>query len=106
MWIAGASQDIQTALLEHNGSVRYGAGMFELHAPDDLKLATLYSDSRLFMDLMLRSGYAVRRSIGTDSVKVTSLGKAREEFAHTDSYGRGWQMKIWAGAIPFRALRA
>lgn len=98
-WVASVQRDIQTAQLDHNGFVRHAGGTYELRAPDDIKLATLYSDSKLFMDLLLRSAYDVRRRIGTDSVRVTSLGKAREEYVKTDSYGRNWSFRIWA--VPF-----
>jgi hypothetical protein len=98
-WVAAGPKDIQTAQLDHNGFVRHGGPFFELRAPDDVKLATLYGDSKLFMDLMLRSAYDVRRHIGNDAVRVTSLGKAREEFVKADSYGRNWNYKIWA--VPF-----
>lgn len=98
-WVAASPKDIQTAQLDHNGFVRHGGGLFELRAPDDVKLATLYGDSKLFMDLLLRSGYDMRRRIGTDAVKLTSFGNAREEFLNTDAYGRIWSFKIWA--VPF-----
>jgi serine protease Do len=98
-WGTVVPKDIQTAQLDHNGYVRYGGGIFELRAPDDIKLAGLYADSKTFMDLILRSAANIRRRIGTDAVKVTSLGKAREEFVKTDSYGRSWNFKIWA--VPF-----
>lgn len=98
-WVAAAPRDIQLAQLEHNGFVRYAGGLFELRAPDDLKLATLYADSKMFMDLLLGSAYNVRRQVGNEPVKVTSLGKAREEFVRADAYGRNWNFKIWA--VPF-----
>lgn len=98
-WVASVQKDISTAQLDHNGFVRHAGGTYQLRAPDDIKLATLYSDSKLFMDLLLRSAYDVRRHIGTDSVRVTSLGKAREEYVKTDAYGRNWLFKIWP--VPF-----
>ncbi|HTY95212.1 MAG TPA: serine protease [Steroidobacteraceae bacterium] len=97
-WVLGSPQ-VQEARLDHNGFVRYGGFLYRLRLPDDVRLASLYSDSAVFMDLMLRSGYSLSRQVGTDSVKVTSLGKAIEESRHTDNYGRLWQVKIWA--IPF-----
>lgn len=98
-WVASIQKDVATAQLDHNGFIHHAGGTYELRAPDDVKLATLYSDSKLFMDLMLHSAYDVRRHIGTDSVRVTSLGKAREEYTKTDAYGRNWLFKIWA--VPF-----
>jgi serine protease Do len=47
------------------------------------------------MDLLLK-GYAVRRQVGSESVKVTSLGKAQWSSTHTDAYGRTWQVNVWA----------
>lgn len=99
VWVAAAPKEPQVAQLDHNGFVRFGGGGIRLRAPDDVKLATLYGDSKLFMDMLLRTSIPLKRPVGTDTVKVTSLGKAREEFSYTDAYGRVWQFKVWA--IPF-----
>jgi serine protease Do len=96
---AVASPQVQDAQLENNGFVRHGGFLYRLRAPDNLALATLYSDSKLYMDLLLRSGLPLARNIGTASDKVTSLGKAQEEYPIIDAYGRTWQVKIWG--IPF-----
>ncbi len=100
VWAAMLPTNIQKGQLDNNGRVEFGSGAIRMHAPDDVKLATLYGDSKLLMDLLLRSGgIAVRRAIGSESIKVTSLGKAAEEFVTVDSYGRPWQMKIYP--VPF-----
>ncbi len=99
VWIAAIPKDVQAAQLDHNGTVYYGNNLYRLHAPDDVKLAALYGDSKLFMDLLLKSAFNLKRQIGSESIKVTSLGKARQEFTTTDSYGRVWQRKVWA--VPF-----
>lgn len=93
------SPQVQLARLDNNGFVRYGGFLFRLHAPDDVKLAALYADSKLYMDLMLRGGSSLNRRVGTATIKVTSLGKAQEEYTNTDAWGRTWQVKIWP--IPF-----
>ena len=90
---------VKVAQLENNGFVRYGGSLFRLRAPDNVKLAALYGDSKLYMDLMLRGGFSLNRQIGTASIKVTSLGKAQDEYTKTDAWGRTWQVKIWA--IPY-----
>jgi serine protease Do len=90
---------VKEAQLENNGYVRYGGPLMRLRAPDDIKLASLYGDSKQYLDLMLRGGYTLNRIVGTASVKVTSLGKAQEEYTSTDSWGRIWQVKVWP--IPF-----
>ncbi|HEY4213396.1 MAG TPA: serine protease [Steroidobacteraceae bacterium] len=100
VWAAMVPSNIQKGQLDNNGRVEFGGGAVRMHAPDDVKLATLYGDSKLMMDLMLRSGgITIRRTIGSDPIKVTSLGKAAEEFVNMDSYGRPWQMKIYS--VPF-----
>ncbi|HTV80499.1 MAG TPA: serine protease [Steroidobacteraceae bacterium] len=94
-----ASPQLQSAQLENNGFVRSGGFLHRVRVPDDLKLANLYGDSKLYMDLMLRAGFNLKRTVGTASIKVTSLGKAVQESAYTDTWGRNWQIKIYA--IPF-----
>jgi serine protease Do len=84
--------------LEHNGFVELNDHMVRMRAPDDVALSALYRDSKLQMDLMLKA-YTLHRAIGTDSVRVTSLGKAKLESTYTDTYGRVWQSRAWA--IPY-----
>jgi serine protease Do len=94
VWIA-ALPNTQRAQLDHNGFVQFGTGLFRLHAPDDVALATLHGDSKLLMDVLLRGGFTLQRNVGGDSVKVTSLGKAQEESSYRDKFGRLWQVRIW-----------
>ncbi len=54
-----------------------------------------YGDSKAFMDLALRT-LDLRRVVGTDRVRLTSLGPARSDTPYTDPYGRRWQERIWA----------
>jgi serine protease Do len=93
LWRANAEQT-QTLQLDHNGFVEIYRGFVRLRRTDDVNLATLYGDSKLYMDLLLK-GYAVRRQVGSESVKVTSLGKARWSSTHTDIHGRTWQINSW-----------
>jgi serine protease Do len=94
IWTAGLPTT-KRAELDHNGFVQFGNGMFRLRAPDDVPLATLWGDSKLFMDMLLRSGLGLQRNVGGDEVKMTSLGKAQEEIPYRDKYGRLWEIKIW-----------
>jgi hypothetical protein len=94
LWGAGSDQT-QRFQLDHNGFVEIVHGMVRLRRPDDVSLSTLYGDSRIYMDLLLK-GFAVRRQVGSESVKVTSLGKAQWSSTHTDIYGRIWQVIVWA----------
>jgi serine protease Do len=88
--------------LDQNGYLQEGitnsALFVRLKAPDGVNAADLIADSNKFMDLLLK-GYAVTRPVGTDSVRVTSMGKASEESWYTDNYRRKWQVRSWL--VPF-----
>ena len=100
VWVVDAAKS-QTVQLDHNGFVAYTADMVRLRAPDDMELSALYGDSKLQMDLFLKA-YTLRRIVGTDSVRVTSLGKARTEETYADAYGRVWQIRAWA--VPYEDM--
>jgi hypothetical protein len=97
-WDAFHPDDRPQADLGHNGYVSSGnmsnVGLAELRKPDDVTAEKLYSDSKLFMDLMLK-GVGLTRRVGPESVKVTSLGKAASESVYTDAWGRKWQLRAW-----------
>jgi serine protease Do len=92
-WGAG-SETTQSFQLDHNGFVEIFHGFVRLRRPDDVSLSALYGDTKLYMDLLLK-GYAVRRQVGSESVKVTSLGKAQWSSTYTDVYGRTWLFNAW-----------
>ena len=94
-----ATPQTRTVQLSGNGMVVTGGGTLRVRAPDNLALKDLYADSKLYMDLLLQGALPLRRPVGTDSVKVTSLGKAAEHGSYTDSWGRTWQLLAWP--IPF-----
>ena len=96
-WVINAAKP-QSVQLDHNGFVELTGDMIRMHAPDDVELNALYEDSKLAMDLMLKA-YTLHRAIGTDSIRVTSLGKAKINTTYTDAYGRVWQVRAWA--IPY-----
>ena len=97
-WDAFHPEDRPQADLGHNGYVAAGQmtgiGFAELRRPDDIAAATFYGDSKVFMDLMLK-GIGLMRRVGSEAVKVTSLGKAATESIHEDSRGRKWQIRTW-----------
>ncbi len=84
--------------LDHNGFLRIAGEVIRLRAPDDVQLSQLYSDSKLLMDLVLK-GLALKRQVGAEAVRVTSLGKAEDGGTYTDHYGRIWQVRTWS--IPY-----
>jgi serine protease Do len=88
--------------LDRNGYLQEGISnnvfFLRLKAPDDVSEADLIANSKQFMDLLLK-GYPVTRQVGTDSVRVTSMGNASEETWFTDDYQRKWQIRSWR--VPF-----
>lgn len=97
-WDAFFSKETKKRDLGANGHLvygeLYGTDAFLLMKPDDVKLAQLYSDSKLEMDLMLR-GYTLYRDVGGESIRIVSMGKANEESTYTDAYGRKWLVRLW-----------
>ena len=96
-WVASGTSESK-GTLSHNGYVSKAVVgsqlMFHLRKPDDVSARQLYGDSKLFMDLLLQ-GAPLQRRVGSEQIKVTSLGKATEEHMFTDAYQRRWQIRVW-----------
>jgi serine protease Do len=60
-----------------------------------------YGDSKGFMDVALKS-LNLRRQVGTDAVRVTSLGAAKSDATISDRYARIWQQRVWP--VPYLDL--
>ena len=84
--------------LGNNGYVSFGSmGNFlylRLQAPDTVGVAELHTDSKLFMDLILK-GLGYTRQIGAEQIRINSLGPARSEEVFVDAYERKWQVRRW-----------
>lgn len=84
--------------LGHNGylerSVVEHQVLFHLRKPDNVTASQLYGDPKTFMDLLLR-GSPLERAIGTEKVRITSLGMPSSDSIFTDGYKRRWQVRIW-----------
>jgi hypothetical protein len=97
-WDAYYPRETREAVLGNNGRLVYGslgsAVFMYIRKPDDVSLETFYGDSKLFMDLILKGGGRYRE-IGPESIKITSMGKAFEDYRFTDSYGRIWMVRTW-----------
>jgi serine protease Do len=97
-WDAYYAREPREADLGKNGRLSYGVlgnmAFMYLRKPDDIPLEKLYGDSKLFMDLILKGGGRFRK-VGTENIKVTSMGNAFEEYRFTDSYGRIWIVRTW-----------
>lgn len=84
--------------LDNNGylqeSATNGVDFLRIKAPDNLSEVALVADSKQFMDLILK-GKSLFRPVGTDVVRVTSMGAAAEESWFTDAFRRKWQVRYW-----------
>jgi serine protease Do len=101
-WEAHQPEKINKAELDSNGRIAHGVSKITAFAriekPDNISLKDLCSDSKVFMDFMLKA-VNINREVGPEKVRITSLGKADSETVHTDAYGRKWLVKTWP--IPY-----
>lgn len=101
-WDAVSPEKIDHADLGNKGAIALGriqnSLFLKIQKPEQIPLSDFYSDSKLFMDLILK-GMSWFRFIGPERVRVLSFGKAENEYDHIDSYGRKWMVKTWL--IPY-----
>jgi hypothetical protein len=71
------------------------ASLFRVQYPGAGVGERRYRDSKEFMDLLLK-GVKTPRMIGTQAVRITSLGPALQESLLRDHYGRIWQLRTWS----------
>jgi serine protease Do len=57
--------------------------------------AVVYHDDVAFMDAVLK-GIKLPRAVGTQAIRITSLGKPQQQELHTDRFGRIWQVRSWS----------
>jgi hypothetical protein len=97
-WDAYYPSGTRDADLGNNGHLTYGTlgstVFLYIRKQDDIPLETFYGDSRLFMDTILK-GCGRYRAIGPENIKITSMGRAFEDYRFTDSYGRVWMVHTW-----------
>jgi len=70
-------------------------GLFRVQYPAGTVDERRYADSKGFMDLLLK-GVKLPRMVGTQAVRITSLGPALQEAQLRDRFGRQWQLRTWA----------
>lgn len=91
-----------TTDLPGDGSVSVAAAatgaILRLVRSDSAADDAFYGDSKAFMDLALKA-LNLRRQVGSDQVRVTSLGAAQSDMVYVDPYGRQWQERVWA--VPY-----
>lgn len=84
--------------LGNNGWIAYGdlgnSFVFTMHKPDDVSLERIYTDGKLFMDMVLR-GIRLSRNVGNNPIRITSFGPQFENYTFRDNFGRIWLVKSW-----------
>jgi serine protease Do len=88
--------------LGHNGFVSAAhinkTVLLRMRRPDNVPAEQFYSDSRTYMDTLLKAE-PITRQVGEESVKIVSLGEAQRDAQLIDNYQRKWQLRQWP--VPF-----
>lgn len=87
------SQDLPGRGLVATG-VTLGVRVFRLRRPNGATDAAFYHDPGAFMDLLLK-GLNLPRQVGSEQIRITSLGHAPQQRSLEDRYGRRWQITVW-----------
>lgn len=99
IWNETTPSSVNEAQLPADGFLKIGrlghGGGLELGRPKDIPADRFYHDSKTFMDLVMQ-GAPQRRTVGSDHVRITSLGKAVQDEIFVDHYQRKWQLRVWA----------
>jgi serine protease Do len=68
--------------------------VFHVQRSDHSSTTAFYDDPKAFADLIVK-GLKIYRPVGTDAIRVTSLGPVQLDERHTDGHGRIWQLRSW-----------
>ena len=92
--------------LAANGYVQAGVSghnfLMHLRRPDNLPAAKLYGDPVALGDQLCKMGVFMR-PVGTEQVRITSLGKPVADAIQVDHSQRRWQLRVWT--LPFANTR-
>lgn len=98
IWDVRRPKNVKASDTGNGGRVNFGKmGSFyyiKVKRPENVDINKYYSDSKMLMNQILK-GINYSRSIGGESIRVTSMGDAMEERIHLDDFGRKWQVKSW-----------
>jgi hypothetical protein len=97
-WDAIGPDNLTTQDLPGRGLVTtgdtLGVYVYRLRRPAAASDAAFYHDPGAFMDLLLK-GLKLPRQVGTQAIRITSLGHSPEQRVLEDRYGRRWQITSW-----------
>jgi len=72
--------------------------LIHLRKPDSVPARQWYTDPTQLMNQLTKIGF-LKRPIGSEQIKVTSLGKPVQDTVYTDAWQRHWQVRVWA--VPY-----
>ena len=72
--------------------------LLHLRKPDGVPARQWYADPAQLTNQLTKIGI-LKRPIGSEQIKVTSLGKPVQDTVYTDAWQRHWQVRMWA--VPF-----
>ncbi|MGH8145876.1 MAG: trypsin-like peptidase domain-containing protein [Rhodanobacteraceae bacterium] len=101
VWGAAAKRAVKITLPANGyiaGGTVGGNVLFHLRKPDNIPAGQFHHDPKGVMDLLLKTG-VLKRRIGPDKIRVTSLGKPASTDTWSDRWGRHWQ--VWTWPIPY-----
>jgi hypothetical protein len=96
-WVISDHKGARTPLPAHGYVIAGSLGrdlLFRLRRPDDVAAAALAADGELLMKQLLTTGF-LQRTVGTDKVQVTGVGKPVEDSMHVDGWQRRWQARVF-----------
>lgn len=97
-WDIFYPEKYSTANIGFNGTMVtgvFGNLMFSyVDKPDDIPAHNFLSDTKLFMDTLLK-GISMGRKVANERIKIVSLGSAVDSGVHIDSFGRKWTLNRW-----------
>ena len=76
--------------------------LVHLRRPDNLPASRLYGDQDVLMDQLAKVGM-FKRTVGSEQIKVTSLGAPETQSTHVDAWQRRWQVGVWR--VPYGNFR-
>lgn len=92
--------------LAANGYVQAGVSghnfLLHLRRPDNLPADKLYNDPSALSEQLCKMGIFMR-PVGSEQVRITSLGKPATDSVYVDHSQRRWQLRVWT--LPFANTR-
>lgn len=70
-------------------------GVFRLRRSSDAADDVFYTDTRAVMDQLLK-GIKLPRVVGSEAVRIVSMGNAQSDTEFVDGFGRKWRLRSWS----------